>query len=169
MGDKLATRADLEGLTAATAAITALTAQIAMLSNYLKNNNINANNSNVNNKFRRRQISMGTPSSSTRFTNTIPVSRKFEDFEKNVSKSKGFVNCVNLEIPSTTQKGSCVKNTTSSCEALLRGQAKIIMQMPPKKRDFGDSYPNFSNSESLWNCHFYRSTTINFSCGKCGP
>jgi hypothetical protein len=133
MGDKLATRADLEGLTAATAAITALTAQIAMLSNYLKNNNINANNSNVNNKFRRRQISMGTPSSSTRFTNTIPVSRKFEDFEKNVSKSKGFVNCVNLEIPSTTQKGSCVKNTTSSCEALLRGQAKIIMQMPPKK------------------------------------
>ncbi|WJX94884.1 hypothetical protein P8452_76259 [Trifolium repens] len=76
---------------------------------------------------------MGTPSSTTRFINTIPVSRKIEDFEKNVSKSKGFVNCVNLEIPSTTQKGSCMKNTTSSCDALLRGQAKIIMQMPPKK------------------------------------
>ncbi|MCH99386.1 hypothetical protein A2U01_0020398, partial [Trifolium medium] len=45
----------------------------------------------------------------------------------------GFVNCVNLEIPYTTQKGSRVKNATTSGEALLRSQAKIIMEMPKKE------------------------------------
>ncbi|GAU30649.1 hypothetical protein TSUD_224050 [Trifolium subterraneum] len=91
---------------------------------------------------------METPSSTTRFTNTIPLSRKFEDSEKNVSKSKGqqqdrcalmdmtndspivgVANGGNLETPSAKQRGSRVKNTPGSGEALLRGQVKTLMQM----------------------------------------
>ncbi|KAK2426927.1 Chalcone-flavanone isomerase family protein [Trifolium repens] len=91
---------------------------------------------------------METPSSTTRFTNTIPLSKKFEDSEKNVSKSKGqqqdrcalmdmtndspivgLANGGNLETPSAKQRGSRVKNTPGSGEALLRGQVKTLMQM----------------------------------------
>ncbi|CAJ2646576.1 uncharacterized protein LOC123907730 [Trifolium pratense] len=91
---------------------------------------------------------METPSSTTRFTNTIPLSRKFEDSEKNLSKSKGqqqdrcalmdmtndspivgLANGGNLETPSAKQRGSRVKNTPGSGEALLRGQVKTLMQM----------------------------------------
>ncbi|CAL5188149.1 unnamed protein product [Lathyrus oleraceus] len=92
---------------------------------------------------------METPSSTTRFTNTIPLSRKFEDSEKTMSKSKaqqqqdrcalmdmtndspivGLANGGNLDTPSGKQKASRVKNTPGSGEALLRGQAKTLMQM----------------------------------------
>jgi hypothetical protein len=73
---------------------------------------------------------------------------KFEDSEKNVSKSKGqqqdrcalmdmtndspIVGLANggyLETPSAKQRGSRVKNTPGSGEALLRGQVKTLMQM----------------------------------------
>ncbi|MCH91124.1 hypothetical protein A2U01_0012049, partial [Trifolium medium] len=51
----------------------------------------------------------------------------------NNSPIVGLVNGVNLEILSTTQRGSRVKNTSGSGEALLRGQPKTIMQMPQKE------------------------------------
>ncbi|KAJ1408793.1 hypothetical protein SESBI_23205 [Sesbania bispinosa] len=101
---------------------------------------------------------METPSSTRRVTrsqalaataNSIPPVRKIEDSEKNLSKSKGqqqqqdrcalmdltndspivgLANGGNLETPFSKHRGSRVKNTPGSGEALLRGQVKTLLQ-----------------------------------------
>ncbi|XP_058772702.1 histone H2A.Z-specific chaperone CHZ1-like [Vicia villosa] len=108
---------------------------------------------------------METPSSTTRFTNTIPLSRKFEDSEKTMSKSKpqqqqdrcalmdmtndspivGLANGGNLDTPSAKPKASRVKNTPGSGEALLRGQAKTLMQMVQEEA-LDDGLPSINSS-----------------------
>ncbi|KAK7307483.1 hypothetical protein VNO77_40590 [Canavalia gladiata] len=81
--------------------------------------------------------------------NSIQGFRKIEDSEKNVSKSKsrgqqedrsaliditndspivGLANGGNLETPMGKQRGSIVKKTPGSGEALLRGQVKTLLQ-----------------------------------------
>ncbi|RDX70208.1 hypothetical protein CR513_50575, partial [Mucuna pruriens] len=95
---------------------------------------------------------METPSSTRRVTrsHTFAASndRKIEDSEKNVSKAKsrgqqqdqstliditndspivGLANGVILDTPLAKQRGSRVKNTPGSGEALLRGQVKTLL------------------------------------------
>ncbi|XP_061345604.1 uncharacterized protein LOC133291364 [Gastrolobium bilobum] len=101
---------------------------------------------------------METPSSSTRrVTRSLNLnasnngtinSRKIEDSEKNNSKSKGqqqdrsaliditndspiigVANGGNIETPLAKQRGSRVKNTPGSGEALLRDQVKTLLQL----------------------------------------
>ncbi|TKY70347.1 hypothetical protein E2542_SST06637 [Spatholobus suberectus] len=101
---------------------------------------------------------METPSSTKRVTRShtfatsndasVTVSRKIEDSEKNLSKSKprgqqqdqsaliditndspivGLANGVILDTPLAKQRGSRVRNAPGSGEALLRGQVKTLL------------------------------------------